>query len=39
MVAHSLQLIAEIRGQRVEDVAAWTTRNAQLLFRLPNTLN
>jgi TatD DNase family protein len=37
MVAHSLQLIAEIRGQRVEDVAAWTTRNANLLFRLTTT--
>lgn len=34
-VAHSLQLIAEMRGQRVEDVAAWTTRNATNLFRLP----
>lgn len=34
-VTHSLQLIAELRGQRVEDVAAWTTRNAKLLFRLP----
>jgi TatD DNase family protein len=34
LVAHSLQLIAEVRGQRVEDVAAWTTRNAGRLFRL-----
>ncbi len=34
-VVHSLQLIAEVRGERVEDVAAWTTRNATMLFRLP----
>jgi TatD DNase family protein len=34
-VTHSLHLIAELRGQRVEDVAAWTTRNATGLFRLP----
>lgn len=35
LVVHSLQLIAELRGERVEDVAAWTTRNATALFRLP----
>lgn len=34
-VAHTVQLLAEVRGQRPEDVAAWTTRNAGLLFRLP----
>lgn len=35
LVVHSLELIAELRGERVEDVAAWTTRNATALFRLP----
>ena len=34
-VLDTLQLIAEVRGERAEDVAAWTTRNAGLLFRLP----
>ena len=34
-VVHSLELIAELRGERYEDVAAWTTRNATALFRLP----
>jgi TatD DNase family protein len=34
-VVHTLALIAEVRGQRIEDMAAWSTRNAELLFRLP----
>jgi TatD DNase family protein len=37
LVIHSLQLIAELRGERVEDLAAWTTRNATSLFRLPKS--
>jgi TatD DNase family protein len=37
-ITHTLNCIAEVRGQRVEDLAAWTTRNAQLLFRLPVSL-
>jgi TatD DNase family protein len=35
MVVHTLALIAEVRGQRSEDLAAWSTRNAEALFRLP----
>jgi TatD DNase family protein len=35
LVVHTLALIAEVRGQRVEDLAAWSTRNAEELFRLP----
>ncbi len=31
-VQHTVQIIAEQRGQRIEDIAAWTTRNAKLLF-------
>jgi TatD DNase family protein len=34
-VTHTLRLLAEVRGQRAEDLAAWTTRTAELLFRLP----
>lgn len=34
-VVHTLDLLAEVRGQRREDLAAWTTRNAVELFRLP----
>ncbi|MBA3709366.1 MAG: TatD family hydrolase, partial [Planctomycetes bacterium] len=34
-VLHTLALLAELRGQRAEDVAMWTTRNAERLFRLP----
>lgn len=35
MVAVTAEFIAELRGERCEDVAAWTTRNASLLFGLP----
>jgi TatD DNase family protein len=35
-VTQTLSLLAEVRGQRVEDLAAWTTRNAVSLFRLKN---
>jgi TatD DNase family protein len=28
--------VAELRGERVEDVAAWAGRNARALFRLPS---
>ncbi|MFW5845861.1 MAG: TatD family hydrolase [Planctomycetota bacterium] len=34
-VAHTLDFIAQLRGERAEDCAAWTTRNATRLFRLP----
>lgn len=34
-MVHTLALIAEVRGQRMEDLAAWSTRNAEALFRLP----
>jgi len=34
-VVHTLDLLAEVRGQRREDLAAWTTRNAVELFALP----
>jgi TatD DNase family protein len=37
-VIHTLALIAEVRGQRVEDLAAWTTQNAEKLFPLPTRL-
>jgi TatD DNase family protein len=33
-VAHTLAAVAELRGQRVEDLARWTTRNACELFGL-----
>jgi TatD DNase family protein len=33
-VAHTLAALAELRAQRPEDLAAWTTRNAVGLFRL-----
>jgi len=33
-VLHTLGLVAELRGQRPEDVAAWTTQNAVGLFRI-----
>jgi TatD DNase family protein len=35
LVVHTLALIAEVRGQRIEDLAAWSTRNAETLFGLP----
>jgi TatD DNase family protein len=35
LVVHTLALIAEVRGQRIEDLAAWSTRNAEALFGLP----
>ncbi len=35
-VRHTVAFLAELRGQRFEDLAAWTTRNAQLLFRMPD---
>lgn len=35
-VAHTLRMLAELRGQRVEDVGDWTTKNAVALFKLPN---
>lgn len=35
LVAVTANVIAELRGERPEDLAAWTTRNATLLFRLP----
>ncbi len=34
-VTHVLDLLADIRGQRRDDLAMWTTRNACRLFRLP----
>lgn len=34
-IVHTLDLLAEVRGQRREDLAAWTTRNAVELFHLP----
>ncbi|MBA3685953.1 MAG: TatD family hydrolase [Planctomycetes bacterium] len=34
-VVHTLDLLAEVRGQRREDLAAWTTQNAVKLFGLP----
>ena len=34
-VAHTLTALAELRGQRVEDLTRWTTRNAVELFGLP----
>lgn len=34
MVALTSNLLAELRGERDDDVRAWTTRNACLLFRL-----
>ena len=34
-VALTLTLLSELRGQRVEDLAAWTTRTARALFALP----
>jgi TatD DNase family protein len=35
LVVHTLATLAELRAQRPEDLAAWTTRNAVGLFRLP----
>ncbi len=32
-VLHTVNFLAELRGERPEDVAAWTTRNARQLFR------
>jgi TatD DNase family protein len=34
-VTHTLALLAELRGQRQEDLADWTTKNAVALFKLP----
>jgi TatD DNase family protein len=34
-VQHTLAFLAELRGQRIEDLAMWTTRTATLLFALP----
>jgi TatD DNase family protein len=34
-VVHTLDVLADVRAQRREDLAAWTTRNAVELFRLP----
>jgi TatD DNase family protein len=34
-VVHTLQALAELRGQRPEDLGAWTSRTARLLFALP----
>ncbi|MBA2479801.1 MAG: TatD family hydrolase [Planctomycetes bacterium] len=34
-VLHTLELVAQVRGQRIEDLAQWTTRTATLLFALP----
>jgi TatD DNase family protein len=34
-IAHTLAYVAELRGQRPEDLARWTTRNAAELFRFP----
>ncbi len=34
-VVHTLDLIAEVRGERREDLGAWTTQNAVKLFGLP----
>ena len=34
-VTHTLTALAELRGQRVEDLGAWTTRTACRLFALP----
>lgn len=35
LVLHTLNLIADYRGERATDVAAWTTSNACSLFDLP----
>ncbi len=35
LVLHTLRAIAELRGQREEDLAQWTTRTATKLFALP----
>lgn len=35
LVAVTVTAIADLRGERPADVAAWTTRNAGLLFHLP----
>lgn len=35
LVLHTLRAIAELRGQREEDLAQWTTRTATKLFGLP----
>jgi len=34
-VAHTLTALAQLRGQRVEDLGAWTTRTARRLFAVP----
>lgn len=35
LVAATVDFLAELRGERPDDLAAWTTRNAGLLFHLP----
>ena len=37
LITHTAAFIADLRGERHDDVAAWTTRNAARLFRLPDT--
>lgn len=34
-VSHTAQFLADIRGQRFEDIGAWTCKNACRLFQLP----
>ena len=34
-VAHTAQFVAEIRGQRYDDICAWTFKNACRIFQLP----
>lgn len=34
-VRHTLAVLADVRAQRIEDAAAWTTQNAVTLFGLP----
>jgi TatD DNase family protein len=35
-VSATAAFIADLRGERPDDLAAWTTRNAVLLFDLPD---